>query len=166
MKPIWVVLVLVTTNLFISVALYYSVSNTLYDLEPEIYSVGLLRRWLDFNGRSPSHKIHLKLDTGMRRLGFEAGDLAALLPLLSKELKVASVFSHLAASEAPEHDEFTRRQAASFMEMYEPIANALGYRPLRHILNFHFVRIWRLNWSRFRAVSASATCVCRIVSES
>ncbi len=106
-----------------------------YDLEPEIYSVGLLRRWLDFDGRSPSHKIHLKLDTGMRRLGFEAGDLAALLPLLSKELKVASIFSHQAASEAPEHDVFTRFQAASFMEMYEPIANALGYRPLRHILN-------------------------------
>ena len=109
-----------------------------YNLEPEIYSLSLLKKWLFFikNCDNPP-KIHLKLDTGMHRLGFEMQDIKVLTDILEnhKEIEIASVFSHLAASEAAEHDAFTYRQAALFSEMYDKIAAAVAYRPLRHILN-------------------------------
>jgi alanine racemase len=83
----------------------------------------------------------LKFDTGMHRLGFEAQDLPELLELLTPtdeqqpKLNVRTVFSHLAASEAPQHDDFTREQFSRFQAMYETLADRLGYRPMRHILN-------------------------------
>ena len=81
--------------------------------------------------------IHLKLDTGMHRLGFEEQDLPDLLSYLreAKSLEVVSVLSHLAASEHTAHDKFTNQQIENFLKMYEPIAAQLGYRPMRHILN-------------------------------
>ncbi|MFM9946558.1 MAG: bifunctional UDP-N-acetylmuramoyl-tripeptide:D-alanyl-D-alanine ligase/alanine racemase [Saprospiraceae bacterium] len=109
-----------------------------YNLEPEIYSLTQLRQFAQFSadaGRAVA--IHLKLDTGMRRLGFEAEDLEALLELLAAypHLSVRSLFSHLAASEAPDHDDFTRSQIEQFEAQYELISEGIGYRPLRHILN-------------------------------
>ena len=85
----------------------------------------------------PQFNIHLKLDTGMHRLGFEEKDLAALLLVLgkSKQIKVQSVLSHLAASESSDHDKFTSEQINLFVKMYEQIAEGLEYRPMRHILN-------------------------------
>lgn len=109
-----------------------------YNLEPEIYSLSLLKKWLSFiKNYENSPKIHLKLDTGMHRLGFEMQDMPELTAILTahKGLEIASVFSHLAASEAPEHDAFTYRQAALFSEMYDIITAVVTYRPLRHILN-------------------------------
>lgn len=125
-----------------------------YRLEPEIYSLALLRQYLDFlddhyapkddavaKFSNQSQPVHIKLDTGMHRLGFEEGDMQALLALLNEKgedrpnLLVRTVFSHLAASEAPQHDDFTREQFARFQSMYEPLAKGLGYRPMRHILN-------------------------------
>lgn len=109
-----------------------------YDLEPEIYSLAQLRQFAQFSadaGRAVP--IHLKIDTGMRRLGFEEEDLEALLELLAAypQLSVRSLFSHLAASEAPDHDEFTQLQIRKFEVQYDRIAEGIGYRPLRHILN-------------------------------
>lgn len=123
-----------------------------YRLEPEVYSLDLLRNFFDFlenhfaqqNAEATAaHQlpIHLKLDTGMHRLGFEEADIAPLLNLLLEQpanrppVVVRTVFSHLAASEAPQHDDFTREQFARFQKMYEQLANGLGYRPMRHILN-------------------------------
>jgi len=113
-----------------------------YRLEPEIYSLGLLDEFLRFvRQHSGNHApaFHLKLDTGMHRLGFEESDLEKVLKLLSTfnrpPLTVKSVFTHLAASEAPVHDEFTRQQVALFNKMYEKLAEGLGYRPMRHVLN-------------------------------
>jgi alanine racemase len=78
----------------------------------------------------------LKLDTGMHRLGFEEADIPALLGALDPGLfSVRSVFSHLAASEAPVHDDFTKGQFERFQRMYGRIAEGLGYAPMRHILN-------------------------------
>ena len=109
-----------------------------YRLEPEIYSLRLLRQWLHAlpPGRQEA-PIHLKLETGMHRLGFEEGDLEELIALLqvSPQLSVRSIFSHLAASEDADHDKFSHLQARRFADMYERIAGALGYRPLRHLLN-------------------------------
>lgn len=109
-----------------------------YQLEPELYNFKLLREWLDFQppgGDRPS--VHLKLDTGMHRLGFEEADLPELTDLLQPrpELNIQSIFTHLAASEAPEHDAFTQGQIAAFSKAYDQLAGALGYRPVRHVLN-------------------------------
>ncbi len=108
-----------------------------YRLEPEVYSLPLLRELIRFTGHERALSIHLKLDTGMHRLGFESGDMAELLPLLQAypNLKVQSVFSHLSASDAPVYDDFTHQQAKLFGQHYGLIAEALGYAPLRHLVN-------------------------------
>ena len=108
-----------------------------YHLEPEVYSLALLDELVRFAGKNREIAVHLKLDTGMHRLGFEAADMPALTERLRAypNLRVRTVFSHLSASDAPAHDAFTHAQAAAFTAMYEPIAAALGYRPLRHIAN-------------------------------
>ncbi len=107
-------------------------------LEPELYSPELLRRFGRFMRQAgAAADVHLKLDTGMHRLGFDAGNLDEAIALLAEypQLKVKSVFSHLAASEAPEHDAFTEEQLACFQALYGRLAEALGYRPMRHLLN-------------------------------
>ncbi len=106
-------------------------------LDPEIYSLPLLDELIHFAGKEKPLTVHLKLDTGMHRLGFESADLPALLEKLAlfPNIRVGSVFSHLSASDAPLHDAFTHRQAATFSDMYEKIKSALGYAPLRHIVN-------------------------------
>ncbi len=108
-----------------------------FRLEPEVYSLALLDELLHYAGREKDLSIHLKLDTGMHRLGFEAHDIPALLERLRgyTNVSIRSVFSHLAASDAPAHDAFTHRQAAAFSAMYDAIQRGLGYRPLRHIVN-------------------------------
>jgi len=81
--------------------------------------------------------IHLKLDTGMHRLGFERKDLLRLQRFLkeAKHFKVKSILSHLAASETSDHDKFTNQQIDQYLKMYEEVVEALDYRPMRHILN-------------------------------
>ncbi len=111
-----------------------------YRLEPEMYSLPLLKNWTFFYENHFSGKkipVHLKLDTGMRRLGFEESDLPDLLRWLKEHplLEVNSLFSHLVASDAPEHDGFTRLQAERFERMSGRIAEELGRMPLRHLLN-------------------------------
>jgi alanine racemase len=119
-----------------------------YRLEPEIYSLALLENFLHFLEKLPKREdlaapaapvgIHLKLDTGMHRLGLEEADIDKALALLQQQAancQLKTALSHLAASEAPTHDAFTRQQVARFEKMYEKLAAGLGYRPLRHILN-------------------------------
>jgi alanine racemase len=81
--------------------------------------------------------VHLKIDTGMHRLGFEEPDLAHLLPLLTEteKIRVISVFSHLAASEDAQHDEFTQYQISRFTTISDQIREELSYDFLRHISN-------------------------------
>jgi alanine racemase len=80
----------------------------------------------------------------MHRLGFVPTDLPELLEKLRglPALRVASVFTHLAASDAEQHQDFTRRQAQAFTDMYNPIQSALGYAPLRHICNTGGIEHW------------------------
>ena len=108
-----------------------------YQLEPEIYSLQLLQQFLQFVADKKAIPIHLKLDTGMHRLGFEAQDIPQLIELLSnsESVYIKSIFSHLAASDMEEHDLFTQQQIATYLKMYEEITAQLSYRPLRHILN-------------------------------
>jgi Alr-MurF fusion protein len=108
-----------------------------YLLEPEVYSLAMLDDLLTYTGHEKALRIHLKLDTGMHRLGFEPADIEALTVVLRQypQLEVATVFSHLAASDAATHDAFTHRQASAFCHMYEQLVESLGYRPLRHLVN-------------------------------
>lgn len=116
-----------------------------YKLEPEIYSVNILKSFLNFlQAENEEFPIHLKLDTGMHRLGFDDTELAELLTVLSdtKKIKVMSIFTHLVASDNPKHDEFTKTQLYHFGEMYTELANKLGYEPIKHALNTSGVSRW------------------------
>ncbi|MBA9077688.1 bifunctional UDP-N-acetylmuramoyl-tripeptide:D-alanyl-D-alanine ligase/alanine racemase [Rufibacter quisquiliarum] len=110
-----------------------------YALEPEIYSPDLLHRFLDyFPEKSPkTPKIHLKLDTGMHRLGFDATELDEALEVLAQmpHVQVQSVFSHLAGADEALYNDFTREQIAQFKTMSARVEQALGYPVTKHILN-------------------------------
>jgi alanine racemase len=109
-----------------------------YQLQPEIYSIQILEQFNAFlENISSSFPIHLKIDTGMHRLGFESSDIDSLINTLStsKNIKVSSIFSHLVASDDSAHDDFTKHQIDSFREIAAQISAALGYEPLKHISN-------------------------------
>ena len=81
--------------------------------------------------------VHIKLDTGMHRLGFMPEELPELFDFLKshKEIKVKSVYSHLAAAEDPSEDEFTLSQIRLFESGASALTEAIAYRPIWHILN-------------------------------
>jgi len=109
-----------------------------YMLEPEIYNLRgaeALQKLLQRRGINAS-PVHIKLDTGMHRLGFGESDLKNLIPWLQEPgIRVASVFSHLAASGDPEHDLFTLEQIGRFEQMSSQLSKALGATFRQHILN-------------------------------
>jgi alanine racemase len=110
-----------------------------WNLEPEIYSLHLLQQFEEeviISGKT-NFPIHIKLDTGMHRLGFEKKDIPELALLLTDNvyLKVKSVFSHLAASEDPTKDPLTKQQGELFFEMSHELQKALGNAVIRHISN-------------------------------
>ncbi|MEJ7643226.1 MAG: bifunctional UDP-N-acetylmuramoyl-tripeptide:D-alanyl-D-alanine ligase/alanine racemase [Chryseolinea sp.] len=107
-----------------------------YNLEPEIYSIKILRSILIYLQNRPC-TIHLKLDTGMRRLGFDSDTLEELKTILisNSNLRIASVFSHLAGADEGGHDYFSRQQFDTFLSAANSISEAVGYKPLYHILN-------------------------------
>jgi alanine racemase len=110
-----------------------------YDLEPEIYSFRVLNMLLREMEISSAGEVtvQIKLDTGMHRLGFDENDLEELILRLqsSSRIRVSGIFSHLAASEDPEEDEFTRLQIKRFKSWSQQIIDALPYPVYRHILN-------------------------------
>ena len=110
-----------------------------YNLEPELFSFNIftaLENYLKQSGIT-NYPVHIKLDTGMHRLGFEPNDMPALCDQLknSATYKVQTVFSHLAASDAAQHDNFTQQQAISFLHGCDQLSKALGYTFIRHIAN-------------------------------
>lgn len=107
-----------------------------YHLEPEIYNYKMLHSLVQFLHGKPC-KIHLKIDTGMHRLGFDVDDLAELILILkqNKNLTICSIFSHFAGADDPAHDTFSRHQADLFKAAADQVSAELGYRPLYHILN-------------------------------
>lgn len=111
-----------------------------YNLEPEVYSfrvLSALEQTAQRLGLENPINIHLKLETGMHRLGFEAHQQEALVGALvqSKNLKVQSVFSHLAAADDPTERDFTQQQIQQFEVLSRGLAEGLGYRFDRHLAN-------------------------------
>lgn len=109
------------------------------NLEPEIYSPESLDSFLKAAVRHGllHYPIHLKIDTGMHRLGFSPDESVSLAEKLRKEehIKVVSVFSHLAASEDRQHDDFTHMQASKLISAARTLRDALGYDFKLHLLN-------------------------------
>ncbi len=110
-----------------------------YNLEPEIYSLRVLELFanqLQLKGIQQKYPIHIKVETGMHRLGFKEHEIDELVENLKKyNVKVASIFSHLSSADVPEEDDYTMEQIQTFQRVSSQISEALGYQPIRHILN-------------------------------
>lgn len=108
-------------------------------LEPEIYSLHSLRAFAGavLHAGESRYPIHIKLDTGMHRLGFMDDEVGALCRALAEtpQVKVASVFSHLNCADMPEEDAYTRAQIALFDRMSARVAASLPYPVIRHTAN-------------------------------
>ncbi len=112
-----------------------------HHLEPEIYSVhqlkALIEEMSNHEVEEAGFPIHLKVDTGMHRLGFDASNLSEALAIIHAhpKLKVATILSHLAASDDPEHTQYTRQQIELFNTFHQQATQTLGYSIDRHICN-------------------------------
>ncbi|HKI89250.1 MAG TPA: bifunctional UDP-N-acetylmuramoyl-tripeptide:D-alanyl-D-alanine ligase/alanine racemase [Draconibacterium sp.] len=111
-----------------------------YQLDANIYSIELLNEFLKTVSQNAvsNYPIHLKIDTGMNRLGFKTQEeiiKAVQIIKVNNHVKICSVFSHLAASDESGFDEFTHQQFDNFERQYSLIANAFPYKIDRHILN-------------------------------
>lgn len=110
-----------------------------FQLEPDIYSLKLLESFIQSIEETgvQNVKIHLETETGMNRLGFSKKELKEAITLIQKTpaIKVASVFSHLAASEDSAQDSFTNEQIKLFTELSDIVVKSFDYPILRHILN-------------------------------
>ena len=110
-----------------------------YRLEPEIYNQAIcfeFEKALKRNGVK-NYPIHIKLDTGMHRLGFVKQDIDNLLSIIvgNDHFFISSVFSHLAGADEQQHDDFTARQISLFTNWSDRILSNFPYHINRHILN-------------------------------
>lgn len=110
-----------------------------WKIEPEIFSLASLTEFLKVAEKleTQAYPIHVKLDTGMHRLGFEEAEISTLIQTLNstRTIQLKSVFSHLAGSDEAFFDGFTAQQAQAFKRMSQQILDALPYQPLRHLCN-------------------------------
>ena len=110
-----------------------------HDLEPEIYCFKGLHNFLAIveQKKIEDYPIHIKIDTGMHRLGFEAEEIPALISLLKahKSVQVKSILSHLATSDDANQKEFAIAQINLFEELSSKMVKELNIKPIRHILN-------------------------------
>lgn len=109
-----------------------------YQLEPEIYNLRILQEFANYcKGHSIGSKIHIKLDTGMHRLGFEAKDIPTLLAILdqSPSLYVATIFSHLVGADEAQFDAFTQHQIDEYKQLSQQIIKELPHLCVRHVAN-------------------------------
>jgi Alr-MurF fusion protein len=110
-----------------------------YNLEPELYSFDIFDGFEDYLLQSgiTNYPVHIKIDTGMKRLGFELHEMQSLCTKINQTstFKIQSVFSHLAASDAAEHDAFTQHQATTFNEACNLLQQTISYSFIKHIAN-------------------------------
>jgi Alr-MurF fusion protein len=114
-----------------------------YHLEPEIYSLNQLKEfiaYLKFKGIN-DFPVHLKIDTGMHRLGIMEHEIPDCIEILrnSSEIYLKSIFSHLAASDTPHLDDFTTKQLNSLLTHSNEISSSLNIKPILHIANTHAI---------------------------
>lgn len=118
----------------------------LHKLEPEIYSKRILYEFDEILKQKhlENYPVHIKLDTGMHRLGFMEDEMDDLLSFLSesRSMRVQSVFSHMVASEDTTHDAFSMQQIDLFENLSDCLARRLPYPFLRHLSNTSGVSRW------------------------
>lgn len=110
-----------------------------YRLEPALYNFKSIEAFLELADKKPlmNYPIHLKFNTGLNRIGFWHSDTPKILSQLkeSNNVKVQTIFSHLAASEDINEQEFTINQINTFAYIVKQMYTHLGYEPDIHILN-------------------------------
>lgn len=111
-----------------------------YQLEPEIYSLRVLKLFiqkLQEKQISTAYPIHLKMETGMNRLGFHEDDFDELIAILknNSQVEVRSIFTHLATADMPEEADYVNYQLNRFDDSYATISEALDIKPIKHALN-------------------------------
>ncbi len=108
-------------------------------LEPSLYSPRLLKAFIAFAKakQQKNYPVHIKINTGLNRLGFWENDIDFIAEKCqhTTAIKVASIFSHLAASEDPEERPFTLQQISSFQTSAAALSKKLGYQPFLHQSN-------------------------------
>ena len=108
-------------------------------LEPEIYSIKGLKSFLKIaeQKKLKHFPIHIKIDTGMHRLGFEEENIADLIQILkgNETVQIKSILSHMATSDDLKHDVFSKSQIALFEKLSSRLISELNIKPIRHILN-------------------------------
>ncbi|MDR2385390.1 MAG: bifunctional UDP-N-acetylmuramoyl-tripeptide:D-alanyl-D-alanine ligase/alanine racemase [Tannerella sp.] len=115
--------------------------NLLFEhlLEPEVYSFQLLDALIKESNRRgiTSFPVHIKIDTGMHRLGFNIEEIPLLYSKIKEQtaLRVRSVFTHLAGSNDPVLDNYTKHQLVTFRKISLQIEKEIGYPVLKHVLN-------------------------------
>ncbi len=111
-----------------------------YNLEPEVFSfrnLAMIENAVAASGKPTPIGIHIKLDTGMHRLGFAEADIPELIRRINANplLRVKSTFSHLATADNADESSFTMSQINIFERVSDMIVKAFPYKILRHILN-------------------------------
>lgn len=110
-----------------------------YKLEPEVYSFNLLNELIKAAEKEgvTNFPVHIKIDTGMHRLGFAPSDIPELIARLKRQSSVIprSVFSHLVGSDSTQFDDFTRMQIETFERVSNELQSAFSHKILRHICN-------------------------------
>ncbi|HBF88316.1 MAG TPA: bifunctional UDP-N-acetylmuramoyl-tripeptide:D-alanyl-D-alanine ligase/alanine racemase [Bacteroidales bacterium] len=110
-----------------------------YQLEPEIFSFRMLNHLLNYLQHSDieDFPIHIKIDTGMKRLGFLVDEISDLITEIKKckKIQIKSVFTHLVASDNPQMDEFTTNQLNVFKKVCKQFSTNFTYPIIRHALN-------------------------------
>lgn len=110
-----------------------------FRLEPEIFSLSGLKSYAYYLTKYSIEQfpVHLKIDTGMHRLGFMESDIDELIDIINKSgrFNIVSIFSHLIGSDKNNLDNETEKQIKYFTEIYEKLTINLNTRPLKHILN-------------------------------
>lgn len=109
------------------------------NLEPEIYNFRILELFIDAAEKLGiyDYPVHIKIDSGMHRLGFEAGDIDRLIQKLQQQqqVKIRSVFTHLAGADEARFDSFTRLQIETFSKCADQLSSVFQHKILRHVLN-------------------------------
>lgn len=118
----------------------------IYDLEPELYSFRILHAFTAFlqSKNCKRYPVHIKIDTGMHRLGFLPDEMSTLTTFLlaTDTIRIQSVFSHLVASGDAQYDDFTAQQLALFSALATSLEQELGYSFMKHIANTSGIARW------------------------
>lgn len=106
-------------------------------LEPSLYNVKVLNEFIAIAKKQTNYPVHIKFNTGLNRLGFGENDIDNIVSKLqnTKSIKVASIFSHLAASEDENEKAFTLNQIKLFQTIARDFIAKIGYSPMQHICN-------------------------------